>query len=190
LTFDFGALQRRLKPGKRAAHLRRRADADLPFANPELLPVGARVLLDTCVYLDTAADRVPDNVAALLKRRTLHHSSVCIAELAYSLGELDPKDARASKNRGVIEAIVARIADEARIVAPDDEAWAMAGMLAGILKRTQGYGNEARRKALLDCLLFASALRSGLTVLTANLAEFDLLHQILPEGRLAFYRAK
>jgi predicted nucleic acid-binding protein len=189
LTFDLAAVRRRLKPEKRRAHLRRRPDEDLPFADATLVPEGARLLLDTCVYLDTAADRLPDGIALLLKRRIHHHSSVCLSELTYGLGALDPRDPRTSADRGVLEDIVSRIAEDERTVTPDDHCWAMAGMLAGLLKRTQGYGKEQRRKALADCLLFASAMRAGLILLTANLAEFDPLHQLFPEARIVFYRA-
>jgi predicted nucleic acid-binding protein len=190
MSVDLRAIERRLKPEKRTAQLQRRSDDALPFANADLVPIGTRVLLDTCVYIDAAADRLPDGIAALLPRRFHHHSGVCLAELTAALGELDPTDRRTPGNRATIEAIIARIADDERMVVPDDHEWAMAGMLAGMLKRTQRYATEQRRKALADCLLFVSALRGGLILLTANLAEFDLLHQIFPEARIAFYRAE
>jgi predicted nucleic acid-binding protein len=189
LAFRLSTIRRRLKPERRLDRLARRVDRELPFADPKRLPPGAAVLLDTCVYLDTAADRLPDEVAALLARSVLHHSSVCLAELTYGLGALDPRDRRSRANGRVIEDMVTRIQDSGRIVVPDDVAWATAGMLAGMLARLQGYGAGQRRKALLDSLLFLSALSSGLTLLTANLAEFDLMLQLLPAPRVAFYRA-
>jgi hypothetical protein len=66
-----------------------------------------------------------------------------VATPAGALGALDPTDRRTPDNRA---------------------AWAMAGMLAGILKRTQRCGTEQRRKALADCLLFVSALKAGIAV--------------------------
>ena len=147
------------------------------------------MLLDTCVYLDAAADRLPDGVAALLPRAVLHHSSVCLAELTYGLGALDPRDRRSRANCQVLEDVVVRAQESGRIVVPDDSAWATAGMLAGMLARLQGYGREQRRKVLLDSLLFLSALKSGMTLLTANLTDFDLMLQLLPDSRVTFYRA-
>src|SRR5437868_6029952 len=94
MSVDLRAIERRLKPTRRTAQLRRRRDDALPFADVALIPVDARVLLDTCVYIDTAADRLPDAVAALLRRRLHHHSSVCLAELTAGLGALDPADRR------------------------------------------------------------------------------------------------
>lgn len=158
------------------------------MASEATLPSGARILLDTCVYLDVAANRLPESLERLLAGRVQHHSSVCITELTYALGALDPEDARTPRRRRAIEAIVTGIVAHRRTVVPDEHAWASAGVLAGILRRTQGYGREHRRKALSDCLLLASALRNGFVLVSANLAEFDLLHQMLPEARLALYR--
>jgi hypothetical protein len=66
----------------------------------------------------------------------------------------------------------------------------LAGTLAGTLTRTQEFGPDARRELLFDCLLFASARRNGLTLLTANHRDFDLLSQVLPDGKVAFYQAR
>lgn len=41
---------------------------------------------------------------------------------------------------------------------------------------------------MADALLFATARKHGLVLLTANLAEFDPMLQLLPETRVAFYR--
>jgi hypothetical protein len=133
MSVDLRAIERRLKPEKRAAQLQRRSDDALPFANADLVPIGTRVLLDTCVYIDAAADRLPDAIAALLPRRFHHRSSVCLAELTAAFGELDPTDRRTPRNRATIEEITARIGDDERMVVPDDHEWAMAGMLAGML---------------------------------------------------------
>ena len=43
---------------------------------------------------------------------------------------------------------------------------------------------------MLDCLIFVSARRRGLTVLTANVNDFDLLQQLVPDGKVAFYRPR
>jgi hypothetical protein len=74
MSVDLGAIERRLKPEKRTTQLQRRTDAALPFANVDRVPIGARVLRDTCVYIDAAADRLPDAIAALLPRR--FHQSI------------------------------------------------------------------------------------------------------------------
>jgi hypothetical protein len=76
-----------------------------------------------------------------------------------------------------------------RVFAPDTEVLGRAALLAGILSRLQGYTRDARLKALADCVLFLQAQKLGFTVLTANVTEFDLLLQLVPTGRVLFYRA-
>jgi predicted nucleic acid-binding protein len=60
----------------------------------------------------------------------------------------------------------------------------------GALTRTPGLTNEARRKLLFDCLILASARRNGLTVLTANHRDYDLLLQLVADGKVAFYQTQ
>ena len=60
--------------------------------------------------------------------------------------------------------------------------------MSGMLCRLQGYAKDARLKALQDCTLFLQAQKIGSTVLTANIAEFDHLLQLIPTGRGLFYR--
>jgi hypothetical protein len=74
-----------------------------------------------------------------------------------------------------------------RIVNPDREVWRDAGILAGLLARVQQYGKAEQRKSLNDALIFLSAVKAGLTVLTRNLSDFDLLTQLAPYGKVLFY---
>jgi predicted nucleic acid-binding protein len=52
----------------------------------------------------------------------------------------------------------------------------------------QSYGAADRRRALNDALLFATARKHGLTVLTRNVADFDLLQQLEPSCGVLFYQ--
>ena len=74
-----------------------------------------------------------------------------------------------------------------RIVAPDRETWLAAGILAGIVARLQGYAEAERRRIWNDALIFATARKFGMTVLTRNAVDFDFLLQLDPTGRVAFY---
>lgn len=185
---ELDALLRKLKPGKRQTTLARRPDHELPFADPDQLPPGTGLLLDSCVYLDGMAERLPDSAAKLLVGRPLHHSTICLAELGFGLGALRPADPRTRASRRALEDVIARILGSPRLHAPDQPAWLLAGTLSGLLARLQGYGPEQRRRAIMDSLLLATARRLGLTLLTANLAEFDPMLQLLPDTKLVFYR--
>ena len=57
-----------------------------------------------------------------------------------------------------------------------------------MLCRLQRYGRDQRLRALHDSVLYLQAQKLGLTLLTANLADFDILLQLIPAGRVLFYR--
>jgi hypothetical protein len=77
-----------------------------------------------------------------------------------------------------------------RIFAPDTDVLGRAALLSGILCRLQGYGKDAKLRALQDSVLFLQAQKLGLVVLTANISDYDLLLQLIPAGRMLFYRQK
>jgi hypothetical protein len=77
-----------------------------------------------------------------------------------------------------------------RIFAPDTEVLGRAALLSGILCRLQGYGKTGKLRALQDCVLFLQAQKLGLVVLTANVGDHDILLQLIPTGRVLFYRSK
>ena len=185
VVFDFDASIRwgRLDPGRT---LSRRDDAGLPFV-VEHAGAGQEILLDTCVYIDGLQGRVPDVVLDLMNVRKANHSTVAIQELMHTVGVLDPADAR---TKGVVKQIGALIEGMPphRTFAPDADVLGRAALLSGILCRLQGYQKDARLRALQDCVLFLQAQKLGFTVLTANIADFDYLLQLVPAGRVLFYR--
>jgi len=184
--FDVAASRRwaRLDPRKTLAY---RPDAALPFASVDEL-AGQALLLDTCVYIDQMQGRAPGLVEQLVDTRQVNHSTVAIQELMHTVGVLDPEDRRTA---AVVEAVSHQIEAmaEHRVFAPDAEVLGRGALLAGILSRLQGYARDAKLKALQDCVLFLQAQKLGFAVLTANVAEFDLLLQLVPTGRVLLYRA-
>jgi hypothetical protein len=60
-------------------------------------------------------------------------------------------------------------------------------VVAGILARKQGFQPYQRKECLNDALIYLTAAKAGLPVLTANRDEFDLIQQIAPEGRFIHY---
>jgi hypothetical protein len=56
--------------------------------------------------------------------------------------------------------------------------------------RLQSYAGDRKLRALQDCVLFLQAQKLDFVVLTANVADFDILLQLLPAGRALFYRRK
>jgi predicted nucleic acid-binding protein len=183
--FDFDAARRwaRFEPGRTLA---RRKDEELPFADAGEL-AGSTLLLDTCVYIDRMQGRSPAVVSALVATRQVNHSMVAVQELMHTVGVLRPNDPRTAAAIAAIERQVKAMPDH-RLFEPDAEVLGRAALLAGIMCRLQGYGGDARLKALQDSVLFLQGLKLGLTVLTANVREFDILLQLVPTGRVLFYR--
>jgi hypothetical protein len=184
--FDFEAALRwgRLDP-RRA--LSRRADDALPFIG-SVAEAGQELLLDTCVYIDGLQGRTPSVVADLLDLRIANHSTVAVQELMHTVGVLDP---RHQGSRTAIRQIGVTIKamPSHRVLTPDAEMLGRGALLAGMLCRLQNYSNDARLRALHDCVLFLQAQKLGLTILTANVGDFDYLLQLIPAGRVLLYRS-
>lgn len=182
-SFDSSVRWARFDPQRT---LSRRDDDELPFLG-DAAEAGPELLLDTCVYIDGLQGRTPDVVSELLHFRLSNHSTVAVQELMHTVGVLDPKH---PGSRGAIRQIGVTIngMPSHRTFAPDPDVLGRAAHLSGILCRLQGYQKDARLRALQDCALFLQAQKLGLTVLTANVSDFDYLLQLIPAGRVLLYR--
>ena len=185
--FDFDAARRWARSDPRRT-LTRRSDDELPFVDASLIG-GQGLLLDTCVYIDQMQDRSPQVLDDLIAQRQVNHSAVAIQELMHTVGVLEPSDVRTA---GVIAEIRKQIRamPSHRIFTPDAEVLGRAALLCGILSRLQGYQKDGKLRALQDCVLFLQAQKLGLVVLTANVGDYDILLQLIPAGRVLFYRQK
>jgi predicted nucleic acid-binding protein len=163
-----------------------RDDAQLAFLTEDDL-VGRSLLLDSSVYIDQLQGRLPKPVEEATARRVSHHSSVCLGEMAHALGALRRDDRRTPAAVEAVRRLIAAI-PSLRIHAPEAQTVALAGALSGALCRTMGYGGDSRLRAFNDAVIFLQAVRLGLTVVTRNIHDFDLLQQMVPAGRILLYR--
>lgn len=168
--------------------LARRSDAELPFILEEP-QAGSEVLLDTCVYIDSLQGRAPEALLALLDIRKANHSTVAIQELMHTVGVLDPKHPQTKTAIRQIRTVL-RAMRPHRVFAPDADLLGRAALLSGMLCRLQGYDKNARLRALQDCVLFLQSSKLGLTLVTGNVKDFDYLLQLIPSGRVLFYRKR
>jgi predicted nucleic acid-binding protein len=178
-------LLRRLKPEKHREPLKRRGIASLPFLKPSS-PLPRVLLFDTTVYVDVLQGRLPEMAEVGVRAADAWHSSVTGAELIALRGLLNPGDVRTAKISQQVTAAIERRPSH-RTVAPDRDIWLAAGVLSGTLARLQGYRHADRRRVLNDALIFETARKFGMTVLTRNIGDFDFLLQLDPAGRVAFY---
>lgn len=128
-----------------------------------------------------ASGRLPGPVAACLDRSRLFHCSVCLSEIAAGVAHAAPARGL-SAIRGHYAAVFASI-PASRLLVPDADTWIDAGLIAGTLARLQDFQREQRKECLNDALIFLTASRAGLPVLTADRGDYDLIQQLAPEGR-------
>lgn len=138
-------------------------------------------MLDTNVYILNAAGKLSPEGAAIVDQGRLFHSSVCIGELMVGVAGYSPAAARWKAVRDHYVALIEAF-PSSRVVTPDDDVWAEAGMVAGLLSRTQGFQPHQRKDCLNDALIYLSAAKAGLPVLTENAADFDLIQQVCGRG--------
>jgi predicted nucleic acid-binding protein len=182
---SFKDVLRRTKPAKHRTRLVHRPTGQLEFAG-SAWNKHSKLLYDTTVYIDILQRRFPFDAELALRSAEAWHSTVTEAELAALCGLLDPAHPGTSTVVEQVSAVIERRPGH-RTLAPDREIWQEAGVLAGLLARLQQYAKAERRRILNDALLFSTARKHGLTVLTRNVQDFDLLQQIEPSGRVLFY---
>jgi len=182
--FDFDKAVRWARLGNKTTFQRREA-ADLPFV--ALSGPGSPLLLDSTVYIDRLQGRLPQMVKDLLETRLIQHSTVCMQELMYPIGRLDPRDERTAATTEAIGRAV-RLMQSHRLVAPDPDMAGRGALMGGVLSRIRNYERGDTLRAVNDCILFLQAAKLGLTLLTRNISDFDYLLQMMPAGRVLFYR--
>jgi predicted nucleic acid-binding protein len=145
-----------------------------------------KLLLDTTVYIDELQGKLPRDVEFAVRSTGIWHSTVTESELSALAGLLDPRHPETAR---ALEQVFASIHERPthRIVNPDRQVWREAGIVAGLLARLQQYRKAEQRRALNDALIFLSAAKAGLAVLTRNISDFDLLMQLVPQGKAIFY---
>jgi len=185
------------KPEKRTAHLRRRADDDSsvcrwPGACRKAHAPPARHLR---LYRHRRRPSArPTSPFFALPGASTTIRGVCLSELTLRPGRARTHGIPGRRRTAPCSRdIIARIAEDERMVTPDDHSWAMAGMLAGVLKRTPGL-RKRRQRPQGACRLpacFGQRLaRPAYSPERQNLAEFRSSASAFPEARLAFYRGR
>jgi hypothetical protein len=122
LSSNPGELLARHDPASWIRTLAYRARAELPF-DAGAVGGGTPVMLDTTVYLDALKPPgLPTAIATLVARNVVLHCSIACAELAVSVGHLDPSHAQTARHPAPLIDILSRMAPP-RIMAPDADAW-------------------------------------------------------------------
>jgi len=186
LSIDLRDALRRRKPQRRRAQLKPRSRGELISAADFASSGRALLVLDTNVYIMAAAGTLPVDAQMLVERALLFHCLVCLGELATGIANADPALPGWPAMRNHYAELFDSIAST-RLLNPDAQIWIEAGVTAGILTRIQGFQRHQRKECLNDALIYLTAARAGLPVLTANRDEFDLIQQLAPEGQFIYF---
>jgi len=199
---DIASVVARHDPAAYARPVARRSDAELPF-DPAAIPADLPVMLDTNFYIARLQGKLTAQLLDFVDGRQVLHSGIACGELAVSVGILTPDEPTTPRYRDPIMSLLATI-DLAQTVSPSAAAWAEAGIIAGILARTQHLNRsrkeltaearccqEGKRRELLnDALIFLSAAESSAVLVSANTRDLDLLLRFKPDARILLYKAQ
>jgi hypothetical protein len=151
------------------------------------VPVDAILLLDTTVYIDGMKRAgLPADIQTLLANRVIRHSGICMGELGFGFGRLDPAHRDTARNQSAISDVLSQLAP-ASFVSLSPSGWARAGVLAGALARLQGFAQDRRCALFLDAALFVTAEEHGLTLVSGNFTDMDLLLQVGGKAKVLLY---
>jgi hypothetical protein len=157
----------------------------LPFARQDSRP--RPLLLDSTVYIDQLQAKFPAHLNTFLRLCMVRHSALALAEVVVPFGRLDPAHPETRSALRQIQATIAQVPVH-RIVTPDISVWYEAATVSGLISRLRRRPDSASRRLLCDALIFFDARKHGRTILTRNIADFDLLQQLAPGGQVLFYR--
>ena len=135
----------------------------------------ASYVLDTNVYV--AADRDSEWAKGLQRFVTAFLPSIYLHGVIVQ--ELLAGAVSRDRERLVEKSLISPFERRGRIVVPAFEAWKTAGRIVGRLvqKKHMSPGGFSR-SFLNDCLLAASCLENGLTLITLNTGDFDLIRKV------------
>jgi hypothetical protein len=198
---DAAAVVAQHDPGDYLGPIARRRDSDLPF-DPAAPPADLPVMLDTGFYISRLKRKVARPILDFVESRPVLHSGVACGELAVSVGILTPGHPTTPTYRDPIINLLATI-DMDQTVAPSAAAWSEAGVIAGILARTQHLNRSSQelssaekccqegkgRKLLNDALIFLSAIESNAVLVSGNIIDVDLLLRFRPDAHVLLFRA-
>jgi hypothetical protein len=185
LSSDVQSVITRHHPARWSRTLTHRPKTELPF-DPFRIPGKASLLFDATVYIDQLKGQLPRPIVELVASRTILHGAPALAELAVTIGALDPADRRTQVTLAPIVEMLSRI-NPSRIIAPNYEIWLEAAVMAGILARTQAIPRQERRKFLNDTLLFLQAADADAVMVSRNSRDLDLLLQLKPQVVVLLY---
>ncbi len=183
---DIAALKRRYKPQRLVGRFAQRADSELTSAAKSCSVTA--ILVDTTVYVHDFSGRLPADASALLDRTLHFNCALCIAEIISGLSQRHPGSPEFEPGWDYYDKFFAKI-PQRRLLTPDDDILAQAGLISGVQARTQNYQRHQTKELFNDAAIYLTAAKVGIPVLTANRGDFDLIQQVAGHGEFIHYTA-
>ena len=152
-----------------------RAPGVFATSTPKRASQAPQFVLDTNVFI--AADRNPEWAEELCRFSAtylpfIHLHAVVAQELL--AGAIDRR-----RERLVEESLIQPFEKRDRIVIPSFAAWKAAGSILGQLVQQKHLSPGGFHRSFLnDCILAASCRETGLTLITLNRQDFDLIRRV------------
>ncbi len=186
MTLNLARSIRTLKPEKHTAQL-------VELQNGEMLPAGelqaspkTKVLVDTSVLITHGRGELPADVRQVFERANIFYCTVCVSEICVGIAHQNVLDPQWPERVKYWERIFSALPGT-KVLSPDDQTWIDAGIIAGTLSRTQGFQAPQMKEVLNDALIYLTALKQGIPVLTENRTDFNLIQQLVKKGRFYWY---
>ena len=184
MSHDLHRLLRTLKPEKRSSLPPARAPDQLRAASAGLMK--RPILLDTTAYINAGQGNLPSHISQIITEWPNHHCSIALGEIAHGLGRLDAAHPDTARHSKYLEAILEQVPRH-RVLNPTGEMHIAGGIITGMIARLQNLSKGAHRSRINDVLIYLTARAAGAAVVTANIGDFDLIQQLVPDGQVIFY---
>ena len=185
MTSDPDALWRQVKPEKHRSQIKPDYDR-LVVDVDQLSGKSSAFVPDTMVYIAMAAGADTTRIEDLVNRSMQHHSVVVLSELLQGISDYDPRHPDYKGVRRYYFDLINMI-PRSRLILPDEDCWLQAGVIVGTITRTQNFGKSERKELYADALIYLSASKRGLPVLTRNVRDFALIGTVHGAGRIIRY---
>jgi predicted nucleic acid-binding protein len=136
-----------------------------------------RYTLDTNLYIGAARD--PARAQELERFTTAYLPSIHLhAVVAHEMLAGVPDRRR---ERLVEDSLIAPFERRGRVVTPSFSAWKNAGLILSRLVQKKSLSPGGFKRSFMnDCILAASCREEGITLITNNREDFDLIRKVMP----------
>jgi len=137
------------------------------------MPRGKCILFDTNVYVAALREGVRGAAFARIRESAPRTFLASVVSAELRAGAVD------QTGRSVVLALTDRFDRLGRVVTPEARSWSLAGDVLGDIRRGEPGLRDTIASLWNDALIALSARQIGASVVTANVADFELLRRFV-----------